>query len=91
MNETILTQIIGSLTILLSGGLMFLLRRIFLHDDTLKAHATQIALSIQRDEQSTVQRLEDRKLRDDQRKEMLFRIDTHHKLVMDKLDVLGSR
>lgn len=37
------------------------------------------------------QRIEDRKLRDEQRREILSRGESHHKVVMDKLDSMESR
>ena len=68
--------------------LMFLIRRLFVHDNTLKNHETEIALCRQRDEQRDVQRREDRQLRDRQHKELNARIDKHHGIVMSKLDTL---
>lgn len=37
------------------------------------------------------QRVEERLLRDEQRREILDRIDVHHNLVMDKLDLVSKR
>lgn len=45
----------------------------------------------QSDKHYRAQRLEDKKLRDEQRKEILDKIEAHHKLVMSKLDQVDKR
>ncbi len=89
-DAAIIGKLLDVLSIILTGGLVFILRRLFQQDRVLTDHETAIALCTQRDQQREVHRKEDRDMRDRQRKEIMQRIDRHHKLVMDKLDRLIS-
>lgn len=88
IEATILSKILDGLIIIVTGGLVFVLRKLFKQDDTLSDHETLLALCGQRDKQREVHRQEDKQLRDTQRKEILDKIDSHHRLVMGKLDAL---
>lgn len=85
---TIISKLLDWLLILLSGGILYLFRKAHKHDEIIAAHNTEIRLCHQRDKQRDEQRIEERKLRDKQREEIIRKIDSHHKLAMDKLDRL---
>ncbi len=91
LEMTILGKIFDGLLLLISGVVLFVLRRLIKHNDILKDHDTAHALCEQRDEQRTVQRKEDRALRDKQRAEDNKRTDGHHKLIMGKLDNIMNK
>ena len=91
LDASILGKIFDGLLLLISGGILFVFRRLIQHNDTLKEHDTALALCELRDEQRTVQRKEDRTLRDKQRAEDNKRTDSHHKLVMGKLDNIMNK
>ena len=88
IETTILSKVIDWLILILTAGMVFVLRKLFKHGDTLSEHETLLALCDQRDKQWESRRRDEKQLRDAQRKEIIKKIDDHHILVMGKLDKL---
>jgi len=88
IETTILSKVVDWLILIITGGMVFVLRKLFVYGDTLSEHEKLLALCDQRDKQWENRRREERQLRDTQRKEILKKIDDHHSLVMSKLDRL---
>jgi len=88
IETTILSKILDWLIVVVAGGALFLFRKLLKHGDTLGEHETLLALCEQRDKQRETHRLEDKELRNQQRREIMKKIDDHHKTVMNKLDSL---
>lgn len=86
VETTILSKLLDVLIVIMTGGIVYLFRKAHRHDELIAAHNTEIQLCHQRDEQRALQRREDRRLRDEQRKEIIDKINAHHKLVMGKLE-----
>lgn len=57
----------------------------------LHGHGTRLALLEQNGKHHEQQRIEERKLRDSQRLEIANRLESHHKVVMTKLDHMEQR
>ncbi len=89
-DAAIIGKLLDVLSVILTGGLVFILRRLFQHSKTLSGHETEIALCRQRDEHREKIRDEDRERSDSRHKETMGRIDRHHKIVMAKIDKIPT-
>ncbi len=86
IETTILSKVLDWVWIVLSFGFVYVFRKLAQQDAAITVHTTKIALINQHDATELVRREEERELRDRQRDEILEKINSHHKLVMEKLD-----
>jgi hypothetical protein len=88
---TILSKVLDWAWIVVTGGIVVIFRKLFKHDDELSAHDTKLALLKQNEEACEKQRLQAETRWDGQRKEILARIDNHHKVVLKRLEGLADK
>ena len=91
MEDNILARIFDWLIIILGGGVMFLFRKLFKHDDILSSHETSMQLLIQAQEQCDKVRDEDVQRNEKAHKQLMEALNTHHSTVMGRLDVLAGK
>jgi len=91
IEATILSKVLDWFWVVLSFGFLFVFRRLKAQDDLLGQLTTAVALIKQHDSTELIRRREDRDLRDSQRREIIQKVDSHHSLVMGKLDALIAK